>query len=153
MEVMLQTVIIVFMLFLCSLCLFAVLVIARDMVAESMGKRKSAYSAETSRPQEQIVKEVTVLKEVPVEVSREAPAPVPVAAPAPAPVAAPAPAPVVVEEEAPAPETVAEEAPAEVAVACQPEEDDGNQGLRTSKLSYHPMSLLSKWRVTLRTEK
>ena len=33
------------------------------------------------------------------------------------------------------------------------EEDDGNQGLRTSKLSYHPMSLLSKWRVTLRTGK
>ena len=126
MEVMLQTVIIVFMLFLCSLCLFAVLVIARDMVAESMGKRKSAYSAEPSRPQEQIVKEVTVVKEVPVEVSREAPAPVPVAAPAPAPVVAPAPAPVAVEEEAPAPETVAEEAPAGEAVAYQPEEDDGN---------------------------
>lgn len=29
------------------------------------------------------------------------------------------------------------------------EEDDGNEGLRTSKLSYQPVSVLSKWRVIL----
>ncbi len=72
MEIMLQTVIIVFMLFLCSLCLFAVLVIARDMVSESMGKRKSSFAVMPSEPKEQIIKEVTVIKEVPVE--KETPA-------------------------------------------------------------------------------
>ena len=81
MEIMLQTVIIVFMLFLCSLCLFAVLVIARDMIAESMAKRKGDFTAEAPQPaKEQIIKEVTVIKEVPVKtetVIMEAPAPVP----------------------------------------------------------------------------
>ncbi len=68
MEIMLQTVIIVFMLFLCSLCLFAVLVIARDMIAESMAKRKNDFAPEAPTPaKEQIIKEVTVIKEVPVK--------------------------------------------------------------------------------------
>ena len=119
MEMMLQTVIIVFMLFLCSLCLFAVLVIARDMVAESIGKRKSAFSAEPSQPQE-IVKEVTVIKEVPVEVIKEVPAP------APAPVSPAPAAPAPVEEEESAPEVVVEVVPEEEIVVQEVEEDDDN---------------------------
>lgn len=68
MEIMLQTVIIVFMLFLCSLCLFAVLVIARDMIAESTAKRRKDFEPEDPKqPKEQIIKEVTVIKEVPVK--------------------------------------------------------------------------------------
>ena len=119
MEVMLQTVIIVFMLFLCSLCLFAVLVIARDMVAESMGKRKSAFSADVPQEKEQIIKEVTVIKEVPVE--KEVIVEVPVApAPAPAPVEE-APAPVAVEEPVAMEEPVVEVA----VVAEEVEEEDG----------------------------
>lgn len=134
MEIMLQTVIIVFMLFLCSLCLFAVLVIARDMVAESMGKRKSDFAADTERKQEQVIKEVTVIKEVPVEreasPSEQAPPPAPVAPPAPAPVAEPEPeiAPmveVIVEEEPVAEEPIFEEEPVfepvEVAEEVEPE--------------------------------
>ena len=136
MEMMLQTVIIVFMLFLCSLCLFAVLVIARDMVAESMGKRKSAFSADDPQQKEQIIKEVTVIKEVPVE--KEVRVEVPVAPPVPEPVPVVA-APVVVEEPAPAveepvevelvgetfiPQAAAKEAPA--APARQPRSDLSN---------------------------
>ena len=121
MEMMLQTVIIVFMLFLCSLCLFAVLVIARDMVAESIGKRKSAFSAEPSQPQE-IVKEVTVIKEVPVEVIKE----VPVPAPAPVSPAPEAPAPVEEKEEESVPEVVVEVVPEEEVEVQAVEEDDDN---------------------------
>ncbi len=40
METLLQAVIIIFMLFLCALCLFAVLVIARDIIAESGARRR-----------------------------------------------------------------------------------------------------------------
>lgn len=40
MENMLQAVIVVFMLFLCALCLFAVVVIARDIVHESAKARR-----------------------------------------------------------------------------------------------------------------
>lgn len=40
MEIMLEAVIIIFMIFLCTLCLFAVLVIVRDIVAESGRRRK-----------------------------------------------------------------------------------------------------------------
>ncbi len=39
METLLQAVIIIFMLFLCALCLFAVLVIARDIIMESSARR------------------------------------------------------------------------------------------------------------------
>jgi len=121
MEMMLQTVIIVFMLFLCSLCLFAVLVIARDMVAESMGKRKSAFSADDPQQKEQIVKEVTVIKEVPVE--KEVRVEVPVAPPMPEPVPVVA-APVVVEEPAPAVEEPVEVE--EVETVEEVEEEDPN---------------------------
>ena len=101
MEVMLQTVIIVFMLFLCSLCLFAVLVIARDMVAESMGKRKRAFSSDATEPKEQVVKEVTIIKEVPAVAPQ---AITTVQAPPPAPQPAPE-APAVTEEPPKAEET------------------------------------------------
>ena len=125
MEVMLQTVIIVFMLFLCSLCLFAVLVIARDMVAESMGKRKSAFSADVPAEKEQIIKEVTVIKEVPVE--KEVIVEVPVPAPAPT---------TVVEEkqekvEEPAP--VVETPVAEVEVEKVEEDDDNHVKFSTTQ--------------------
>ena len=40
METMLQTVVIVFMLFLCALCLFAVVVIARDIIYENAKMRR-----------------------------------------------------------------------------------------------------------------
>ncbi len=40
METLLQAVIIIFMLFLCALCLFAVLVIARDIIMESTARRR-----------------------------------------------------------------------------------------------------------------
>ena len=100
MEIMLQTVIIVFMLFLCSLCLFAVLVIARDMVAESMGKRKRALSSDATEQKEQIIKEVTIIKEVPAAVPQAAVI-TPAAPQAPQPTPAPVPEkPTVVEEEA-----------------------------------------------------
>ena len=124
MEIMLQTVIIVFMLFLCSLCLFAVLVIARDMVAESMGKRKSDFAAANEQPKEQIIKEVTVIKEVPVEkdvtvVKEVAPPPMP----------EPEPAPVVVEPVVEEPVAEVEPEAEEVAAPeaeVMPEEDDEN---------------------------
>ena len=140
MEVMLQTVIIVFMLFLCSLCLFAVLVIARDMVAESMGKRKSAFSADAPQEKEQVIKEVTVIKEVPVE--KEVIVEVPVApAPAPAPVEE-APAPVAVEEP-----VAMEEPVVEVAVVAEEveEEDDNDVKFSTTQLTMETKyAMLSK---------
>ena len=99
---LLQYVIIIFMLFLCVLCLFAVLVIARDVVLETVKRRKD-------KDEEKVAAPVTIIKEVAV------------------PVAAPAPAPVVEEVKEPEPvkdpEPVIEEAPAPAAV---PEEDDEN---------------------------
>ena len=40
MEFMLQTVVVMFMLFLCALCLFAVVVIARDIIHENAKNRR-----------------------------------------------------------------------------------------------------------------
>ena len=58
-EILLQTVIIVFMLFLCAMCLFAIMVIVRDIIAESSSKH---------RKEDKVVKEVSVIKEVSVPV-------------------------------------------------------------------------------------
>jgi hypothetical protein len=48
MEFMLQAVIIVFMLFLCALCLFAVVVIARDIVHESAASKRAREAENNS---------------------------------------------------------------------------------------------------------
>lgn len=99
---LLQYVIIIFMLFLCVLCLFAVLVIARDVVLETIKRRRDKDEDKVAAP-------VTIIKEVAV------PAP----APAPAPVVEEVKEPEPVVEEAP----IVEEAPAPVEEA---EEDDEN---------------------------
>ena len=54
---LLQYVIIIFMLFLCVLCLFAVLVIARDVVIETVKRRKD-------KDEEKVPTPVTIIKEV-----------------------------------------------------------------------------------------
>ena len=66
---LLQYVIIIFMLFLCVLCLFAVLVIARDVVLETVKRRKD-------KDEEKVAAPVTIIKEVAVPVVAPAPAPV-----------------------------------------------------------------------------
>lgn len=97
---LLQYVIIIFMLFLCVLCLFAVLVIARDVVLETIKRRRDKDEDKVAAP-------VTIIKEVAVP------------APAPAPVVEEVKEPEPVVEEAP----IVEEAPAPVEEA---EEDDEN---------------------------
>ena len=93
MEAILETVIVVFMLFLCALCLFAVLVIVRDIITES--SRRHQKNEENAA--------VTTMS---------APAPVPVE-PAPPVVLVQAPAPVV---EEPVPVFVPEPIPVKEAV-------------------------------------
>ena len=66
---LLQYVIIIFMLFLCVLCLFAVLVIARDVVLETVKRRKDKDEDKVAAP-------VTIIKEVAVPAPAPAPAPV-----------------------------------------------------------------------------
>jgi len=68
-EVLLQTVIIIFMLFLCALCLFAVLVIARDIIVESIRNR---------RRNEEELKEAAKPTETPAPIVVTVPAPAPV---------------------------------------------------------------------------
>jgi hypothetical protein len=61
MEFMLQAVVIIFMLFLCALCLFAVVVIARDIIRESAMSKKDAddqKSAEVKEPVQVVVQPV-----------------------------------------------------------------------------------------------
>ena len=110
METMLQAVVVVFMLFLCSLCLFAVIVIVRDIIHENSKARMARERDE---------REFYRAQELAAQALKTEPEAIPVAAtpapaPEPEPELAPAPAPVVEEpapaEEAPAP---AEEAPAE----------------------------------------
>lgn len=54
MEGMLQAVVVVFMLFLCSLCLFAVVVIVRDMIYENAKTRRAR--AREDRDYERVLK-------------------------------------------------------------------------------------------------
>ena len=109
MENMLQAVVVVFMLFLCALCLFAVIVIVRDIIYEN---------AKTRREREMAKEPATPAEPIQVVVQ---PAPtVIMPAPAPAPVVE-QPAPVVAE----APVEEIEEMPEEVAVTkAEPEEID-----------------------------
>ena len=82
MELMLEGIIIIFMIFLCSLCLFAVLVIARDIVTEN-GKRRRKED-DDKRAEAPVAAPAPVIVEVPVVT-----APAPVAEPAPVVEAAP----------------------------------------------------------------
>ncbi|MBR2460654.1 MAG: hypothetical protein IKB34_05450 [Clostridia bacterium] len=107
MEGMLQAVVVVFMLFLCSLCLFAVVVIVRDMIYENAKTRRAR--AREDRDYERVLKALE-------EATDKAPEAIPVVA---QPVVVEAPEPTVVVVEAPA--APAEEAPVEE----EPAEDDG----------------------------
>ncbi len=102
MEGMLQAVVVVFMLFLCSLCLFAVVVIVRDMIYENAKTRRAR--AREDRDYERVLKALE-------EAADKTPEAIPVVA---QPVVVEAPEPTVVVVEAPAKETPApvEEAPA-----------------------------------------
>ena len=102
MEGMLQAVVVVFMLFLCSLCLFAVIVIVRDMIYENAKTRRAR--AREDRDYERVLKALE-------EAADKTPEAIPVVA---QPVVVEAPEPTVVVVEAPAKETPApvEEAPA-----------------------------------------
>lgn len=101
MEGMLQAVVVVFMLFLCSLCLFAVVVIVRDMIYENAKTRRAR--AREDRDYERVLKALE-------EAADKTPEAIPVVA---QPVVVEAPEPTVVVVEAPAKETPApvEEAP------------------------------------------
>ena len=112
MEGMLQAVVVVFMLFLCSLCLFAVVVIVRDMIYENAKTRRAR--AREDRDYERVLKALE-------EAADKTPEAIPVVA---QPVVVEAPEPTVVVVEAPA--APAEEAPVEEApVEEVPAEDDG----------------------------
>ena len=54
MEFMLQTVVVMFMLFLCALCLFAVVVIARDIVHESVMSKKERDAQKNSEKKDPV---------------------------------------------------------------------------------------------------
>ena len=98
MEGMLQAVVVVFMLFLCSLCLFAVIVIVRDIIHEN-GKIRRARDRAEIRERLDTVELAELISKVGESKKQEAPEP---AAPAAAPVAeeTPKPEPIPVEEKA-----------------------------------------------------
>ena len=65
MEPVLQAVVIVFMLFLCALCLFAVVVIARDIIYESARHKEERLEREKEKVKE---REVVVTPPAPIEI-------------------------------------------------------------------------------------
>ena len=119
METLLQAVIIIFMLFLCALCLFAVLVIARDIIAESAARRRREEERRNIQ-----VKEVEPLKCEPVAVA----------------------APEIHVSELPAKEEEAKEEPAEVPEAVEeaPEADAEDENSVTFSKS-HNMTMESRY--------
>ena len=121
METMLQAVVVVFMLFLCSLCLFAVIVIVRDIIYEN-AKIRREREAERANAEAPVHEPVQVVVQ-----------PAPVVVPAPAPVAEPAP---VVETKAEEPvrekEPVHEEAPVAEEVAAAEDDPDAVSFSRVS---------------------
>ena len=121
MEGMLQAVVVVFMLFLCSLCLFAVVVIVRDMIYENAKTRRER--AREARDYERVLKALE-------EAADKTPEAIPVVA---QPVVVEAPDPTVVVVDAPAKETPApvEEAPA----LEEPVEDEGAVAFSTHTLT------------------
>ena len=123
MEGMLQAVVVVFMLFLCSLCLFAVIVIVRDLIYEAAKTRR-----ERAHDERDLNRVLEALEAVSEKVS--APEAIPVVA---QPVVVEAPDPTVVAVEAPAKETPApvEEAPA----LEEPVEDEGAVAFSTHTLT------------------
>ena len=116
METMLQAVVVVFMLFLCALCLFAVVVIARDIIHESARRKEERNEVEQ-------VKEVVITPPAPIEIPITVTPTVlaPVAEPAPVEEKAEEPAPVVV---APVEEKVEEPAPVVVVPVIEAEEPE-----------------------------
>ena len=54
MEFVLQAVVVVFMLFLCALCLFAVVVIARDIIHESAANKRAREAENNSNLKEPV---------------------------------------------------------------------------------------------------
>ncbi len=66
MEVMLQAVVVIFMLFLCSLCLFAVIVIVRDIIHENAKTRRERLKDETAPEKEPQLPPITVQLTAPV---------------------------------------------------------------------------------------
>ena len=78
MEFMLQAVVVIFMLFLCALCLFAVVVIARDIVRESASNKKDADAQKSTEEKEpvQVVVQPVLSTAVPAPVVEEPVAPV-----------------------------------------------------------------------------
>ena len=78
MEFMLQAVVVIFMLFLCALCLFAVVVIARDIVRESASNKKDADAHKSTDEKEpvQVVVQPVLSTAVPAPVVEEPVAPI-----------------------------------------------------------------------------
>ena len=112
---LLEYVIIIFMLFLCVLCLFAVLVIARDVVIEMMSRRKA-------RDEKDVAVNAAVA----------------------APVAAPAPVVIVKETPAPVVEEVKEPEPVkEPEIVAEPEEEDDENAVTFS--TTHKLTMEEKY--------
>lgn len=131
MEFMLQAVIIVFMLFLCALCLFAVVVIARDIIHESAENKRARESQNNSNLKDPV--QVVVQPVMPTPV---APAE-PVAEPVVEPVAEPEEK---VEEVAEAKEEVVEDEDGEVAMAEDPDAVTFSRGSLTIEEKYATLS-------------
>ena len=71
MENLLQVVVIMFMLFLCALCLFAVVVIARDIVHETLKKREGNKEHEDDKKTEEQPAATVIMQEPVVETKKE----------------------------------------------------------------------------------